>query len=81
MVEARIEDDEFIKATRTIRLTICALAIAIIMGVFVFLPIWNMNDLRLQFTVDEWAMVIVGTVCSQILILSMYREIKYGGYK
>ena len=66
---------------RTIRLVICVMAIAIILFVFVLFPIWNMSDLQLWFTVDEWAMVITGFICIQILMLSMYREIKYGGYR
>ena len=44
-------------------------------------PILAMRKAELPFGDVEWAMVITGVICTQILLLSVYREIKYGGYR
>ena len=68
-------------AVRTFRLVLCVMVIAAIFRGLILHPIGAMNDLEMQFTGLEWSMVITGFVCIQILMLSMYREIKYGGFK
>lgn len=68
-------------ACRTFRLCCCALMIGMICYALIYYPISAMAEMKMALTVDEWAMIITGCITSEILFLSMYREIKYGGYK
>jgi hypothetical protein len=67
-------------AVRTFRLWCCAFMIGIIGCALIYYPIAAMSEMQMALTVDEWAMIITGCITSEILFLSMYREIKYGGY-
>ena len=68
-------------ACRTFRLWCCAFMIGMICYGLIYYPISAMASLQMPLMAEEWAMVITGCITSQILFLSMYREIKYGGYK
>ena len=74
-------DIQHLQAIRTFRLVLCACMVGVIWYGFIYYPISSMAEMRQSFTADEWAMGVTGLIASQILILSMYREIKYGGYK
>ena len=66
---------------RTVRLWCCLYIIWITFNSLILYPVKAMSHLQMQFTIDEWLMVIAGVIVIQIIMLSMYREIKYGGYK
>jgi len=68
-------------AMRTTRLVMCTVFIAIIFRMLILYPIEIFSRMKMPFTELEWAIVITGFICIQILMLSMYREIKYGGKK
>ena len=71
---------DFQNKCRTFRLVMCVVIIGIIFKGLILYPITAMSHLQMNFRIDEWLMVITGFITIQILMLSMYREIKYGGY-
>ncbi len=75
------KDIQHLQAIRTFRLVLCAGMIGVIWYCFIYYPMTAMVAIDQSPTVDKWALGIIGFIASQILMLSMYREIKYGGYK
>ena len=70
---------DFQNRCRTFRLVMCVIMIWIIFKGLILYPITAMSHLQMHFRIDEWLMVITGFITIQILMLSMYPEIKYGG--
>jgi hypothetical protein len=68
-------------AMRNFRLALCASMVGAIWYGFIYCTISGMPATRLHLTVGEYALIITGFTASQVLIVSMYREIKYGGYE
>ena len=79
-------DIQHLQAIRSFRLTLCAAMVGICWYALIYYPIDAMVEIHTKgheygLGIEGWMMVITGIIVSQILILSMYREIKYGGYK
>lgn len=70
-----------LQAIRTFRLVLCAGMIGAVWYCFIYYPMTAMVAVDQSPTADKWALGVIGFIASQVLIFSMYREIKYGGWK
>ena len=80
------KDIQHLQAIRKFRLGLCVIFVGSIWYSLIYYPIDAMAEIHMKgheygLGIEGWMMVITGIITSQILILSMYREIKYGGYK